>query len=156
MKRIQLLTSLLLSVTALVIPACQTSSPADSETHPAGVTVLSAGELKTAMHGTVDFSQHVKPILEARCTMCHNNEGLPGRMNLTNRSVAIRTGTLGTFIIPGNPEQSSFVSRIGTAPSHLKSMPPVGERITSDEVAVLNRWIFQGAQWPEGVAGTLR
>lgn len=145
-----------LAAIALLIPACQSSSPADSETHPAGTNVLSAAEQERALKGTVDFSHHVKPILETRCVMCHNQDALPGRMNLTNRATAVRTGALGSFIIPGHPEQSHFVTRIGSSPGHLKSMPPVGQRITKDDVAVLQRWIAQGAPWPAGSAGALR
>jgi len=156
MKMPRLTDLLPLAAIALLIPACQSSSPADSETHPAGTNVLSAAEQKAAMQGTVGFAQHVKPILENRCVMCHNKDALPGRMNLTNRAAATRTGALGIFIVPGHPEQSHFVTRIGSAPGHLKSMPPVGQRITQDEVAVLQRWIAQGAPWPADGSGTLQ
>ena len=34
-------------------------------------------------------------------------------------------------------------------------MPAVGERLTKDEYAILNKWVKEGANWPAGAAGTL-
>jgi hypothetical protein len=34
-------------------------------------------------------------------------------------------------------------------------MPAMGHRIADDEVALIKRWIEQGAEWPEGEAGVI-
>ena len=147
--------SAIASTGALTLVSCQTSSPSTSETRPPGETVLSASELKTALTGTVDFSDHVKPILETKCVMCHNSDALPGRMNLSSREAAVKSGALGGFIVPGQPEKSALVTKIGTTAAHTTAMPPVGQRITADELKVLRRWIQQGADWPAGAHGRM-
>jgi hypothetical protein len=53
-----------------------------------------------------------------------------------------------SFLVPGQPERSLLLTKIEGAHAHVKAMPPVGERLTQDEVRILERWIRQGAKWP--------
>jgi uncharacterized membrane protein len=145
--------SLILSIATLT--AC-TSPESESETRQTGINVLEASALKEAKTGNVSFTAHVKPILEAKCAMCHNQSAQPGRLSMASLEEAKKTGTLGIFIIPENPDQSRFISQINSAHASLKAMPPVGETLTSDEITLLRRWISQGAEWPTGKAGTLK
>ena len=139
-------------IVPIIMAACATEP--DSETSYAGVNVLSPEALKVAMVKP-EFGAHVKPILEAKCAMCHNQNGLPGRLSFANQEAAVKTGTLGVFIVPGHPERSRFITHLTSAHSSLKAMPPVGETLTSEETALLSRWISQGAVWPTGEAGKL-
>ncbi|MBX7212142.1 MAG: hypothetical protein K1X78_27795 [Verrucomicrobiaceae bacterium] len=147
--------SIFIIVMAAGLPAaCSHPNGNGSETSPAGKTVLSAAALKDAQT-RVDFRQHVKPVLETKCVMCHNRKTLPGRMSLENKKLAMARGATGIPIVPGHPEQSLLLTNIKSAHAHVNVMPPVGERITKDELAVLTKWIKDGAQWPEGRAGRL-
>ncbi len=143
----------LLFILPLLLSACSHTEHPNSETRPVGRNTLSALALKTARSGPVDFAEHIKPIFEAKCAMCHNRSALPGRMSLANKEQAQATGTLGTFIIPGQPEQSLLANNLGAAHASIKAMPPVGERVTRDELSVLRKWIQEGADWPEGPSG---
>jgi uncharacterized membrane protein len=125
------------------------------ETRLPGRNVLSEAQLRAASAGKVSFSDHVKPILEAKCAMCHNAVAQPGRMSLANQAEAIQTGTLGAWIIPGKPEQSRFIHQLESAHAEVKAMPPVGEALTHEERLLLRRWIAQGAFWPAGKMGRL-
>jgi hypothetical protein len=133
--------------------ACQ-HAPEESETRPAGVNVLSEVELAKALQGRVHFERHVKPVLEAKCLACHQVEAMPGRISLESRESALRSGTLGGFIVAGKPESSRFLQNL--AGVHATAMPPVGEALTPEEAHLLRRWIAQGAEWPAGAAGRLR
>lgn len=135
------------------LAACQ-HAPEESETRPAGVNVLSDKELTLALHGRVRFEHHVKPVLEAKCLACHQVEAMPGRISMESREAALRSGTLGVFIVPGRPESSRFLQNLSKA--HAVAMPPVGETLTREEAQLLGRWIAQGAEWPAGAAGRLR
>ena len=134
---------------------CQTPPADEGGTRPVGENVLTTREIKAALRGEVDFVSHIKPILATKCIMCHDGASLPGRMNLSNRREAVRTGTLGGLIIPGYPDRSKFLTQLDLATAHVKAMPPVGERVTEDEEAILRRWIEQGAAWPDGDAGAI-
>jgi mono/diheme cytochrome c family protein len=132
------------------------ATPPDSETKPMGENVLSKEAIHAAKAGPVDFVAHVKPVLEAKCVMCHNRTALPGHGSLENRQEATRSGALGAYIVPGHPEYSLLVANVKSAHQKVSVMPAVGERLTPDEYAILNKWVKEGAQWPAGAAGTLK
>lgn len=133
----------------LLIVGC--STPKEGETTYPGQDILSPREIIAAKQRPV-FEAHIKPILEARCVVCHNHKVLPKLMNLENRSKAMASGK----IVPGHPEQSLLVHNIKASHAGVNAMPPVGERITKDELAILTEWIKQGADWPSGSAGNLK
>ncbi len=137
----------------LALASCTTTP--DPETKPMGENVLSEDAIHAAKTGPVDFAAHVKPVLEAKCVMCHNRTALPGHLSLENREEAKRSGALGTYIVPGHPENSLLVANVKTAHQKVSVMPAVGERLTPEEYAILTKWIKEGAQWPAGAAGTL-
>lgn len=139
---------------AALVAGCSSTEP-ESETRLSGRNVLDASALEAAKSGKVSFVNHVKPVLEAKCAMCHNKAAQPGRMSLASQAEAVQTGALGTFIIPGHPEKSRFVTHVSSLHSSVKAMPPVGEALTADEATIIRRWITQGAEWPGGAAGKL-
>ncbi len=142
------------ALVSALITACSLPRSQESETSPAGHNVLSDTEMAAAK-AKPDFARHVKPILEGKCAMCHNRKTLPGRMSLENREAAFKPAPTGIPIVPGKPEQSILIANIQSAHAHINAMPPVGERITQDELAVLRKWIADGAEWPKGRAGRL-
>lgn len=144
-----------LFVLPLILPACSLIEAPESETRPVGQTSLSAAELQAAREGPVSFPDHVRPILEAKCAMCHNRSALPGRMSLASRDAAVKSGTLGAFIVPGDPDRSLLIHNLKSAHASIQAMPPVGERITRDEIEILRKWIREGAPWPAGPEGTV-
>jgi len=139
----------------LLLAACQSPNPSESETRPPGTTVLSTAALADARSGPVDFASHVKPILASKCVMCHNQEAQPGKADLSSRTLAQRTGALGLWIVPGKPDHSILLTKVSSAHAHVKAMPPVGEQITHDELAILRKWIAEGATWPGGNSGNV-
>ena len=140
------------SLCLLLITGCQTPEGGTSIT---GRDVLSAEQIRLAK-SQPDFARHVKPILQTKCVMCHSLEAQPNKMSLANQTEASRTGAIGGMIVPGKPDQSTLLMRLDKSPTHLKAMPPVGERLTSNEVEILRRWIKNGADWPKGDAGTVQ
>lgn len=139
----------------LVLVSCSTTPPGSPETAPLGPQVLSGEVQQAAMSGTVRFREHVAPILEMRCLPCHHGPTLPGLFSMTSRAEAFQPGPSGARIVPGHPEQSLlFLNPSGTHQA-VQAMPPAGNRLTENDLAVLRRWIAQGAAWPEGPAGTL-
>lgn len=120
----------------------------EPETLLPGQNVLPSPVMRTALTQTVDYATHVKPILRAKCVICHDSEAQPRGLHLESRAAAVKSGALGAYIVPGSPERSLLLTKITSAHAGIKAMPPVGERLTADEVRILQRWIKQGAQWP--------
>ncbi len=104
----------------------------------------------------VDFVTQIKPILESRCVTCHNSGALFGDLNLETHALALRQRPTGPVIVPREPEQSRLYLVLTLPEGERKAMPPTGHRIPAGEVALIKRWISQGAQWPAGPEGQIK
>ena len=94
--------------------------------------------------GAVDFDAQVHPILAARCFACHGGDKRSGGLSLSNYSEILRGGKTGKVVNPGSSRDSLLLQRVLAA--GLPPMPPVGERLSAPEIAVLRTWIDEGAR----------
>jgi len=97
----------------------------------------------------VDFPRQVEPILAKRCFACHGPDKAQGGLRLNSRKGALVDLDSGSHaIVPGKPDESELVRRI-TATDESQRMPPEGKPLSDDQIAVIRRWISEGASWPE-------
>ncbi len=94
-----------------------------------------------------DFDRDVRPILAERCYACHGPSKQKGGLRLDRKPAAFKGGDSGSVIVPGKANDS-LVVRLTAGLEEDRVMPPKGERLTSQQVAVLRAWIDQGAEWP--------
>lgn len=90
----------------------------------------------------IDFARDAKPILAARCLACHGPEKQKGNLRLDSRASALGDGA----VVPFQPHASEMLRRIR---GEGKRMPPSGPPLDEAEIALLRRWIAQGAPWAE-------
>ncbi len=100
----------------------------------------------------IDFGRQIRPILANNCLKCHGPDAAERKasLRLDVREVATMAAESGEIaIVPGNPEKSELVKRI-TAPDADLRMPPAESKksLTADEIALLRRWIAEGAKYP--------
>jgi hypothetical protein len=74
-------------------------------------------------------------------------------LDLRHREAALKGGTRGPSIVPGNPAQSLLLTAV-LRTGDLK-MPPGKEGLSETEIATLRKWIQEGAAW-EGEAKKLQ
>ncbi|HQR07046.1 MAG TPA: DUF1553 domain-containing protein [Gemmatales bacterium] len=97
---------------------------------------------------TIDFTQQIAPIFQKHCYQCHGPEKQKNGLRLDQREAALKGGDLGQAIVPGQSSKSPLYRYIaGLEPDSI--MPPKGPRLTKDEVALIQKWIDEGAKWPE-------
>jgi hypothetical protein len=94
----------------------------------------------------VDFLTEVYPILEARCIECHGAEKDKGDLRLDLKEYAFASDYV---LIPGNAVDSEFHFRITLPSDDPDSMPSRGDPLTADEIAILEEWINEGAEWTD-------
>jgi hypothetical protein len=88
------------------------------------------------------FESQVRPILKAYCLDCHGGGAeLKGKLDLRLARTARRGGKHGPALVPGKPDESVILDRIRDG-----EMPPGEKKVPPDQVAVLERWIAQGAR----------
>ena len=91
----------------------------------------------------VDFDRQVHPILAARCFACHGGDKRSGGLSLSTYAEILRGGKTGKVVNPGSSGDSLLVHRV--LAEGVPPMPPVGERLSAPEIAVLRAWIDEGA-----------
>jgi mono/diheme cytochrome c family protein len=98
---------------------------------------------------TVDFSRDIRPIFNQNCASCHGGVRQKAGVSFLFRSEALGKGKSGRpTIVPGDPDASELIRRIVSTdpdvrmPHHAPPLPP-------EQIALLRRWIKQGAQWSD-------
>lgn len=90
------------------------------------------------------FEQEVLPLLQRRCYECHSHEKkIKGGLALDLKSGWQTGGDHGPAIKPGDPAKSLLIEAVRYTNPDFE-MPPKG-RLPASEVAVLEKWIAQGA-----------
>ena len=92
------------------------------------------------------FEQQIAPILQRRCYECHSHESgkARGGLVLDSRSGWEQGGGSGPAIIPGKPDDSLLIQSVRY---DVYEMPP-NEKLPAHEIALLERWVLQGAADP--------
>src|SRR5579864_1778806 len=112
------------------------------------LSLISAGLLgrNTAAFADDAFEKEVRPLLVQHCIGCHGPKKQEAGLRLDSKAGWQVGGKHGPAIQPGKPEQSLLIKAI-PGQDGLKPMPPTG-RLTQREIAVLSRWIHDGANEP--------
>jgi hypothetical protein len=110
--------------------------------------VLAAGFFQcSSRNDQVDFSTEVKPILNKKCIACHGGVKRESDFSLLFRQDALAAAESGRHpIVPGDVHSSELIRRI-TSDDPEERMPYKKDPLTREEIAILTRWIEQGAQW---------
>ena len=100
--------------------------------------------------GSLRYNRDVRPILAENCFACHGPDSAARKAELRldkfAEATALKDGT--AAIVPGKPDASEMVKRItGKGPM---MPPPAGHKsLTVAQVAVLKRWIADGANYEQ-------
>lgn len=114
-----------------------------------GLSALSKGQ---AAEGKIDFVRDIQPIFAKACVDCHGQETHKNSYRLDARSIALTGGDYhAPNIIPGKSSESPLIRFVSGQDEKIK-MPPKGERLSGQQIALLRAWIDQGANWPESAS----
>jgi hypothetical protein len=126
------------SIVSLVLPA--EDDPATSKTLPPPAKI------------EVDFAKHIKPLFVKYCFRCHGPEKQQSGLRLDVPGDAIRGGDTGPAFEAGKSADSLLIKYVAGLDPELV-MPPEGDKLSKDDVALLRAWIDQGAKWSGEAAG---
>jgi len=122
-----------IGVLTIILTASQQSSVADNPQQKADTTA----KIKF-------FETKIRPLLSARCFKCHGKEKQSGGLRVDSLSTLTKGGESGVALVPGKPEESLLVEAIRW---QSLEMPPIG-KLPAAEIALLTKWIADGAFWP--------
>jgi hypothetical protein len=99
---------------------------------------------------SISFSRDIRPILSENCFTCHGPDeasreaGL--RLDLESSAKSDENGT--PAVVSGQPDASALIQRIeSTDPDEVMPPADLHKTIAPEKVALLRRWIQDGARW---------
>lgn len=109
-----------------------------------------AASLVSRFYGKpIDFSRDIRPIFNQNCTSCHGGVRQKNGVSFIFREEALGTGKSGRrTIVPGDPDASELMARV-TSKDPDARMPYHAPPLTSEQIALLRRWIKEGAKWTD-------
>ncbi len=98
----------------------------------------------------VEFNRDIRPLLSDNCFFCHGPDKNKRKADLrldTAEGLSGKPGEPGT-VAPGKPAESELFRRI-TSTDPEQKMPPAesGKSLTPRDIALLKKWIEQGAKY---------
>ncbi|WP_161890777.1 DUF1553 domain-containing protein [Pontibacter russatus] len=105
-----------------------------------------------ALPATIDYNQHVKPILSDRCYVCHgpdeNKQKADLRLDLPEVAYKKEAESGRLALVPGSLAKSEVFHRITSSdPEYMMPTPESHLSLTAQEKAILIRWIRDGAEY---------
>lgn len=110
--------------------------------------VLALG-VSTAVATEVDFAHEIAPLLREHCAECHLEAKKKGSFSMNTREDLLTGSENGEVLELGKGVESYFIELLTTDEVDIQ-MPPKGDRLPTEKVALLQRWIDDGAQWEPG------
>ena len=99
----------------------------------------------------VDFAHDVVPILKTHCADCHLDDKKKGGFSMNTREDILAGSENDTVLDLGHGSKSYLIELLKTDDSDIQ-MPPKGNRVSPEEIAILKKWIDEGLKWEPGFA----
>jgi hypothetical protein len=99
---------------------------------------------------TIDFNRDIRPILSENCYFCHGPDKNKRKadLRLDTHDGLFSTIKDRTTVIPGKPDQSELFRRVTESdPDERMPDPKSNKRLSDRQIALLKKWIEQGAPW---------
>ena len=112
-------------------------------------TAQNRSAAQSRLRRQIDFKRQIEPIFARNCYQCHGAKKMMGQLRLDSRELVLKGGVSGPSLIQGDSKQSLLMKRI-LGENNLARMPMGGDPLKSAELALIRRWIDQGANWGAG------
>ncbi len=93
------------------------------------------------------YRRDIRPALRRSCYKCHDASKQKGGLRLDTREAMLLGGDSGPALVPGDADASELLRRVKLPQDHEDFMPRKGSPLKEAEIAVLERWIREGASF---------
>ena len=112
-----------------------------------GPASAAADDSVAARDSTSKYLSEVKPLLKAKCFACHGPIKQEAGLRLDTVSAMKRGGDSGPSLDADSPLESILLERV-SSDDESDRMPPQGEPMTRDQIAMVEAWLKSGAKGP--------
>ncbi len=106
--------------------------------------VLTNGQAVALLQSGDTLPERAKVVLEENCVSCHGPAQMSG-LDLRTREAMLKGGSRGPALIPGEADASPLY--LAAAHQQEPKMPPQGDPLSAEDLAVLRKWVDRGAPW---------
>jgi mono/diheme cytochrome c family protein len=134
--------------------AAKTAEPATKGTAPAAKTTAPLVKAAATTAGQpVSFIRDIAPIFIENCIACHNPRKSESKYVMTTFGQLAKGGQQGEGITlePGKPDESNLVDLI--RPDGQPRMPYKQDPLPKEKIALIERWVSQGAKYDGASTG---
>lgn len=107
-----------------------------------GAVALLAAAAGVHAAAPVSYLREVAPLFRQHCNGCHRPGKEKGGVDLTSVAGILRGGKHGPAVVPGDPRAGTLLGEVSGPDA---AMPKEGDRVPEAGVALLERWIREGA-----------
>ena len=113
---------------------------------------IEAPRVVTTSQKRDDYTQVVRPILEAHCVSCHGAKKVKGKLRMDSLEALKKGGTDGPAFTAGDLKKSGMFTRITLDAKDDDFMPPKEEKpLTKEQTQAIGFWI-EGKPIPDDIA----
>lgn len=87
------------------------------------------------------YDDHVFALFQQSCLNCHNPDKTKGGLDLSSFASALKGSSGGKIVEPGNLASPLISAVLQTGE---KKMPPEGDKLSTEQIGILKRWIEDG------------
>jgi hypothetical protein len=114
------------------------------------IVAIMASIAQGALPEKVQFNRDIRPILSDNCYLCHgpDKDQRKADLRLDTKEGLFSTIEDHRMLVPGHPEKSEIFLRM-TVADETERMPQKksNKKLTSSQIALVRKWIEQGAVW---------
>jgi mono/diheme cytochrome c family protein len=136
---------LVAGLVTLLLPACKHDVLMPGEPDPDPTDTMPDDTLGMPCDpGTVYFSKDILPLLKSNCAKsgCHDAETAEEGIILDSYQNVLASD----IIRAGRPEDSEMIEKMKETDPDDAMPPPPNERMTAEQIALIEAWILQGAK----------
>src|SRR5437773_3006399 len=104
------------------------------------------------LDAAVDYVREVKPVLSEHCYRCHGASQQKSGLRLDTAAFAAKGGENGAAFVAGKPAESLMVQLLKGTHKDLARMPYKKPPLSEVQIALIEKWIAQGATVPANEA----
>ncbi len=114
---------------------------------PFAATIAADGQAQPSTPDVpVSYYEQILPIFQAHCQGCHQPAKASGEYVISSFDTLLKGGESGEkAIVPGKPDESYLIEQI-TPEDGEALMPPDKPPLAASDIALIRRWIEQGAK----------
>ncbi len=113
------------------------------------LTAVTVARAEEDGNTVVTYEDHVAAILKKNCATCHGDGKQEAGLNLANYADVVKGSGGGEIVVAGRSSASRLIEVI-TSTDAGEQMPPDGERLSDESVALIKTWIDTGLRENSG------